>query len=579
MATMETEAQDTQTSFRLVIVGDGSIRTIPLLGSRWTIGRAVDCEIQLRDPTVSRRHVLLQRRGQSFVFRDLGGRNPVLVDGEPRSGGEVAAGQTIAVGLTRLHLERRELPRQVAANGDTVLVTGREVIDDGLLEPDGDSNANRARRILERIEWTFADLGSLSDAAEPLLALALNLTERRRGLLGQFLPTGSLEPLATLDTVDRARGVEVPEIVLREAQQLKQVSLVTSSDGRSRLLVPLGDGPDGVLVLDEPGPGAAAGQELLLLANTLGKVIWHRLFEVRERLRLRDEVQRLRFQGTTAHNAVLTSTRLQSARQLLRELANAGDPVLLVGERGTEREDLARYLHSEAADGGTFASIHVGMLPAWRIERALFGDGQPTSSPRTATAGTLFIDGVDLLPPALQQRLASHPPESRLVGAADAPPSTSEGWLPELRDLFLSHVIPIPPLRDEAGDVVALAELFLSDMGSAPDGSPRLLSERAKRALTAYSWPGNVRQLRQVLEAAAAQAGSGQITPKHLPAEVVEPRNEPPGAGLESLADVERRHIRSTLQRLGGNRTRTAQALGIAPSTLYDKLRRYGIDA
>ena len=63
---METAAQGSQSSFRLVIIGDGSIRTIPLLGERWTVGRAPECEIQLRVPTVSRRHVLLEREGDGF---------------------------------------------------------------------------------------------------------------------------------------------------------------------------------------------------------------------------------------------------------------------------------------------------------------------------------------------------------------------------------------------------------------------------------------------------------------------------------------------------------------------------------
>ncbi|MCA8950111.1 MAG: sigma 54-dependent Fis family transcriptional regulator [Planctomycetes bacterium] len=595
---METEAEATQTELRLVIIRDGSIRTVPLLGSRWTIGRAPDCEIQLRDPTVSRRHILLERDpdgdGPHLRFHDLGGRNPILVDGQPRPGGVLVPGQTIAIGLTQIHLEQRHRVRTVLPGGDTVVVTGREVIDHELREGDPDSSATRARRILERIEWTFADLGSLADAAEPLLSLALNLTGRRRGMLGQLLPAGGLEPLATLDFVDRQRAFQVPEPLLQEARKLRQVSLLTIAGGEPSLLVPLGLGPDAVLLLELPQPNATAGQELLRLGDALGKVVWHRLCEVRERLRLREEVQRLRFRGTTAHNAVLASTRLQTARQTLRELASAAEPILLVGEAGTEREDLARYLHAESGDSGPFVSIHVGMLPDWRLERTLFGDEHFGSALAKAGGGTLFIDEIARLPLALQERLASEPRMARLIGTTSRLPASvpipdrdtripppegeTDDWSTELCELFLTNVVEIPPLREEAGDVVALAELFLSEMGSAPDGSPRLLSERAKRLLAGYPWPGNVRQLRHILEDAAARAGGSQITPKHLPAEIASGSNGTDISGLASLAEIERRHIRATLKRLGGNRARTAQALGIAPSTLYDKLKRYGID-
>ncbi|MCR9246449.1 MAG: sigma 54-interacting transcriptional regulator [bacterium] len=577
-------APETTSQFRLVVIGDGSIRTIPLLGEHWTIGRAEDCEIQLRDITVSRRHVLLTRTGEDFHLRDLGGRNPILVDGQPHTGGAVQAGQELALGLTRLLLERRDRPSATHSNGETVMITGREVLDRELDETPRSSSTAAALRVLERLEWTFADLGSLADAAEPMLALAMNLTNRRRGLLGQLGASGHLELLATLDSTQQKRGPALAEALLREAQQLKQVSLLTTADRDDRLMIPLGPGPDALLTLEEPTPDAPAGQELLRLADTLGRVIWHRLYEVRERLRLREEVQRLRFHGTTAHSAVLLSNRLKPVRQQLREIASSDTPVLLVGEDGTEREDLARYLHSESRKNGPFVPIHVSMVAAWRLDKTLFGDatGDETSALARSKGGTLFLDDLSRLAPAQQERLAhaATRSERRLVAAAPSPPPhppESADWSPALTELLLSHVVTVPPLREDGGDVVALAELFLSDMGSAPDGSPRLLSERAKRLLAGYAWPGNVRELRQVLETAAGKAGSNQITPRHLPPEIADTQSEATRSGLESLEDVERRHIRATLKRLGGNRAKTAQALGIAASTLYEKLRRYEI--
>ena len=93
---MELEANaSSQPTFRLVILGEGSVRTVPLSGQRWVLGRAPDCTIPLRDPTVSRRHLAIERNGDCFRFQDLGGSNPILLDGRPANQGVLAIGQTL----------------------------------------------------------------------------------------------------------------------------------------------------------------------------------------------------------------------------------------------------------------------------------------------------------------------------------------------------------------------------------------------------------------------------------------------------------------------------------------------------
>ena len=149
---------------------------------------------------------------------------------------------------------------------------------------------------------------------------------------------------------------------------------------------------------------------------------------------------------------------------------------------------------------------------------------------------------------------------------------------PELVDRLRQQRIEVPPLRSDSRDVLALAELFLSELGSCPNGSPRLLKERTKRLLASHGWPGNVRELRLVLESAAAQAGNHPIAPRHLPPSI---GKEPAGGApseIATLEQLERNHIVEVLQRTGGNRTRAAQMLGIASSTLYEKLKRYCIE-
>ena len=595
---MENDTQTIPASpFRLLVLGDGSVRTIPLSGSRWVVGRSPECTIPLRDPTVSRRHIEIERKGDSFLFRDLGGSNPVTVDGRPSSQGILEPGQTLAIGLTRLILERRNRPAHLVSDAGSCVVRGREVIDEEAKDANGAHPAGMvAQRVLERIEWTFADLGSLADAAEPLLDLGLNLTARHRGLIGRFTPQGGLETLATLDVVGHGREVFLPAQVLLEVQQLGRPVLLTSQDhGQdcNRLALPLGNGPEGVMILEEPAPGAPQGQDLLRLGAALAVVVWHRLQEVRERLQLRDEVQRLRFRGTTAHNALLASTRLHPTLQRLRELANLDGGVLLLGEEGTEREDLARYVHVESnRRQEPFVVINLATMPESRYARDLFGDGSDRASAiARAEGGTLFVDSVQLLQETLQERLATAlhagPADGgriggdrpRLVlGAEQSAERAPSLWSARLGELVEASHIAIPPLRAEPRDVLVLAELFLADLGSAPDGSPRLLSERSKRLLTVYPWPGNVRQLRYVIEGAAGSAGSQQIVPRHLPREIAEPTGGSDQPAISTLEAVEQRHILEVLQRMGGSRTKTAAALDIALSTLHCKLKAYAID-
>jgi transcriptional regulator with AAA-type ATPase domain len=583
---METSKSDTH--YRLLVLGDGSVRTVPLQGTRWLVGRATDCQVPVRDPTVSRRHLLLSRDGDQFHIQDLGGSNPILLDGKPVKSGVLSPGQTLAIGMTRLILERRTRAAPLATSPHPTVVLSREVADDEAAgDATPDSFATTASRVLNRIEWTFADLGDLHHAAEPLLDLALNLTGHRRGWIGRFTTLGSIEMLATLDASGHQRDPEVPETVLEEARRIARPHLLSTQEGAGatrRLVIPLGDGPDCLLLLEEPSEQAPASQDLLRLADSLRAVVWHRLQETTERQRLRDELQRLRFHGSATHNALLASTRLQDVRQALRESSGSGDPVLLLGEEGTELEDLARYMHAESPRRQQpFVPWNAVRVPEWRHEKDLFGDGRKHSGIlQRARGGTLFVDRFEWLSPELQTRLATAVTNTdaadsvafvAAAASADSIADSSAGatWMTWMR-------FAVPPLRGHARDILSLAELFLSEMGTRPDGSARLLSERAKRLLVTHAWPGNVRELRLVLESAAAQALDQPIMPRHLPTALCDEAGTTGSPPIPTLEEMERQHIRDVMQSTGGNRSRAAQLLGIATSTLYEKLKKFQID-
>lgn len=573
--------------YRLLVLGNGSVRTIPLTGSTWVVGRSPDCSITLRDPTVSRRHLHLELRGDRLQFRDLGGSNPVLLDGKPVKHGELRLGQTLAIGLTRLTLELRShrTPR-----GPGTIVLDREVADP--TQRSDSAFLAAAGQVLEHLTVTFADLGSLPEAAEPLLELALALTGRRRGALlrlpSEAAHLDASETLAAIGAGGADTTWHVPQAILHEARQLEQPHVLLTQESTTTqrwLVVPLGPGPRGLILAEDLRPGAATDQEVLRICEPLARLVWHRLEETAERLRLREETQQLRWHGTASFQALLASNRLHDVRLRLRSHVLADTPLLLLGECGTERDVLARYVHQESPRArAPFVGIDVTAVSEARCEQELFGGEGRLGAVQRAAGGTLFVDNLELLPPRLQRLLAEFVGRAidssapRLIASVTiVGDDTAVPLDGELAAHFAGRREVVPPLRHDARDVATLAQVFLAELGPGPGDAPRLLSERAKQVLAGYTWPGNVRELRSVIDTAAAEAGAEAIGPRHLPPDLTSGGET--RAQVPTLADVERRHIIDVLHRSGGNRTRAAQALGIAVSTLYEKLKRHAIDA
>ena len=135
----------------------------------------------------------------------------------------------------------------------------------------------------------------------------------------------------------------------------------------------------------------------------------------------------------------------------------------------------------------------------------------------------------------------------------------------------------MPPLRERPEDIEALAEFLLARWRDEHGGEALEITPEARAALRAYRWPGNVRELRNVLERAAVLSPSGVIDAKHLDLRAPEGTDHPPGA-LRPLREVEREHIAAVLKAVGGKRAKAAEILGIGRTTLYEKIRRLGLE-
>jgi two-component system, NtrC family, response regulator HydG len=285
---------------------------------------------------------------------------------------------------------------------------------------------------------------------------------------------------------------------------------------------------------------------------------------------------------------------------VLREAGRLG-PVLLTGDAGTGKEATARAVHYGGPRARRpFLVFRVGAIPAELVDTELFGETGPgdvgsAGFLQLAQGGTLYVDGVERLSPALQERLVPESPGDGAVDPAkrrrgptgsgarvilgtaqDLPRLSERGKLaPTLRDLLEGRTVHLPPLRERGEDVLLLARHFLLLIAREAGLPAPRFSDRALAALREYHWPGNVGELKAVVGTLAATVDGGQIDVPDLPSLLRFSALRDFGA-LRSLAEVELQHIQEILTAVGGNKTKAAEILGIDRKTLREKLKSAG---
>jgi len=289
---------------------------------------------------------------------------------------------------------------------------------------------------------------------------------------------------------------------------------------------------------------------------------------------------------------------------LIAKAAPTNALILLTGESGTGKEVLARRIHElSGRNGGPFVAINIGGLPESLLESELFGyergaftgaDKRKSGLFELAGGGTLFLDEIGDLPLPLQvkllrvlqerkiQRLGGTVPipvESRLLAATNRDLSVEVKAGRFREDLFYRlNVVPVvlPPLRDRTDDLPWLCRRLLARLGPAMGRAAPELTPGALRRLTGYAFPGNVRELENLLERALIFSEGNTLTEADLglPAEPLEPAVK---VRTGTLQELELEAIRSSLLRWEGNQTRAAEELGITRRTLFTKIKEFGL--
>ena len=301
--------------------------------------------------------------------------------------------------------------------------------------------------------------------------------------------------------------------------------------------------------------------------------------------------------------AVGSSTQMQAVFDLLERLAPSDLTITLLGETGVGKDVLANAVHEASArHAGPFVVFDCGAATPTLIESALFGHEKGAFTGANATVagaferahgGTLFFDEIGELSLDLQPKLLRALEQRKIqrIGSTDEIAvdvrilaATNRDLEAEVaagrfrQDLFFrltAAVVAVPPLRARLADLPELVEAIL-----VAEGRRVRVTQETLDALASYDWPGNVRELRNVLMAAAAMAEADLIEPRHLLLFKPRRRNATLAdfpLGGRSLESIERAAIVQTLKNADGNKVRAAKTLGIAPSTLYEKMRRYKI--
>ncbi len=617
---------------------DGTSRTVALEGTEWTLGRAPENRIRLSEPTVSRHHALLRRQGNTFFLRELQPRNPILdenlrplfheaeEDGPTVKEMELTPGKPFLLGTTWVWVESAE---ENAENPSTQQnepyqvpsLNGLKELQEwagSLAEPrDNESRADGALRCLARILSYQRGLVGLFEEGNRLRSLAY-LQPQGRG-------NPTKPKMVVSDTVAmKVRNSRKPLLVTNtlEDATLQDRESVIALGIRSVMAIPLAwdDEVKGLLYLDRGKRSKPFTQNDLhastLVAHVLalslkihemesGAVLWAARTEMAPAL-----------SQAGAHTPVATDPDLevvgsskvfQDHLALLRDVADHDASVLVWGETGSGKETAARLIHSWSSRAGKpFVSLKCGALRDSLLEMELFGYSPKPGTSRgglhpkkgriqLAQEGTLFLDEIGDLSPSAQEKLLQVletgeiqplgsdekiPVDFRLIAATgrDLESLVEAGeFRKDLYDRISSFVVRVPTLRERGEDILALAKAFLAKKAKSLSISPPRISPAAAGLLSAYSWPGNVRELKHVMGQALILGARKLVTPEELPPELRRASPTVPIVRLP-LSTVERVHIQKVLAFCKGNVRMAARVLGIATSTLYEKIKRYGLE-
>ena len=594
----------------------------------FVIGRDTRAAVPLNDGAVSREHCRIQRTIRGFRLFDLGSRNKTYVNGDPVDESLLHDGDVVRVGDTELRFEdagsavelesaASTIIKELSAErGDRPSLLGNAEQTAGTAPDASAALVARLQGILD-LSGKIAGTRSTPELLERFLgeisrALGAShsafLVRDQRRWVARYAPNGGGEsgPLrASLSVVERAAR-EKKAILLENAvkdDRCREGDSIVREDIRSAMAVPVvcGRKVNGVIYLDRRRAGEPFSEGELELLRTAAEPLGGWLAKLEEQERLVDENRNLLRSLTADKRIIGESASIQNVLEFIQKAAPTDMTVLIQGETGTGKELVAAAVHyASPRRGRPFVALNCAALPENLVESELFGHERGAFTGAVSRkkgrfelsdTGTVFLDEVGELSLPCQakllrlleerrfERVGGNDPiqvDVRIIAASNKDLLASVSKKEFREDLFYRlNVLNVvfPPLRDRPEDIPLLVAHFLE---RCPHGGRlRKLSKTAQKRLLEYSWPGNVRQLRNVIESASVLAKGETIQP----ADLVLP-DRPRSSGEDtwepiSLQELERRHVIRVLEHTRGNKKRAAEILGIERCTLYSKLKNY----
>jgi transcriptional regulator with PAS, ATPase and Fis domain/pSer/pThr/pTyr-binding forkhead associated (FHA) protein len=608
-------------------VEGGKESIYPLEEGITRIGRNPENTIVLSDAMVSRQHAEIRFDGATVVIQDIGGKNPVRVNGEEVQVRTLVHGDRIAIGTYDLVFEFPDPPvlRVIRAAGpreegevsiDTASVTFEH-------RREGGAPEEEVRRLsrLYRLSQELLQVEDEEDLYDIALAAAAEETHAERGFLGVSLEDGSgaggLNVVRFWDPVneERSRALEMSETILNQITRDRRAVLVTNASDRfdasktihdlkirSYVCAPMVHGERflGLIYVDTRDKRGELDQGDLEFVSAVARLAGLGLENLRIQGNLQKENIRLRNLIGSTGELIGSHESMLNILRLIEKVSSRDASVLICGENGTGKEVIARSIHARSnRKDKPFIAVNCGAIPPNLVESELFGyeKGAFTGANQTtegkfdlANGGSIFLDEVGEMPLDMQVKFLRVLQERkfyrvggkkeievdiRIISAtnSDLKKEIEEGLFRE--DLFFRLAvvtIQVPPLRDRGDDILLIAERFLDQTGG-----PITITPQARECLLKYHWPGNIRELRNVLEQAIILGDGKRIAPSDLPSHIGKTGRGKMTFRLKPLSEVERQYILRALDETEGNKARAAQILGISRETLYQKLRQYEV--
>lgn len=337
--------------------------------------------------------------------------------------------------------------------------------------------------------------------------------------------------------------------------------------------------------------------KMYLIAKHLNRELQGQIEQKEEELKLRGPVSNNKKLGMDKVEIIGHSNAIMEVNNIAQRVAGEDFPVMLIGESGCGKKLLAKRIHSLSSRGESPVEVlHCSAIEESQMEVELFGSTERPGIFERANGGTLILDCIEELSLNIQAKVlrsllsgeiykvGSNAPTAvnvRIVSTNKQPldQAVEEGRFREDLLYRLNIVkIDMPSLKERRDDIKVLSEFFMNQ-GKAQEDY-KILTSKAVEKLVNYRWPGNIQELRNVMERTYILADDRYVDEHHLPnlaVEVMEEEAPQEDFSEMTLHELEKLHIIRTLEHLGGNKTRAAKTLGITVKTLYNKLHSYGL--